>query len=135
MSCADTNQPGTGVTKAPEVVAEKKKVTPEEFITRSPLYVVESVDVFSPPGKISFECTGPCKKETTWTRTYGPEHVNSRDFSLKSFAYQCGLCDRSRLTIIYRIVKKEKRLDPVRYAGGLSRTRPLRPLRLRWRWK
>lgn len=125
--CADVNQPGTGATKASDGVAEKKKVTPEEFITRSPLYVVECVDGFALPAKISFECNGPCKKETTWTKTYGPENVNSRNFSIKSFAYHCGLCDRSRLTVIYKVVKKEKRLEPVRYVGGLSRTPPPPP--------
>lgn len=109
MSDTNVDKPGTDP-------AEKKKKTPEEFITRSPLYVVEAVDNFNPPDPISFVCDGKCQKETTWSRVYGPESVK-QDFSIRYVAYQCGLCQQKRFLIVYRVMKQEKRPAPVRYVS------------------
>jgi len=97
--------------------------TSEEFITRSPLYVVESVDDFYPPAQVSFECDGECAKETTWGRLTAPallDPPNPPDSSIKSVSYMCFRCKEKFFTVIYREMKYEERAMGRGMTTGLS---------------
>ena len=99
--------------------------TSEEFVTRSPLYVVESVDDFHPPDQISFECDGECAKETTWGRLTAPallDPPNPPDPSIKSVSYMCLRCKEKFFTVIYREMKHEERAMGRPMATGLSKS-------------
>ncbi len=94
---------------------------PEEFITNSPLYVVESVDGFASPDKVSFACD-ECKKETTWGRTAhemsNPAYPS--DSSIKWVSYRCFLCAANFFTVIYKEMQYEERAMARPPATGLS---------------
>jgi hypothetical protein len=61
--------PETAKTKTAET---KMEMTPEEFITKAPLFVKIPIG-FYPPKQISFDCLNEkCKKETTWVRVDEP---------------------------------------------------------------
>jgi hypothetical protein len=122
MAEEEINQAGTKATKGapPEAVSKQKIMTPEEFLTKAPLYVVARVDDFHAPNQISFECDGDCAKETTWYKAYGPATVGQEregewqipDYAIKSVAYKCFRCNKRSLTVIYREMEKEKRGSP-----------------------
>ncbi len=101
--------------------AEAEKFTSaEDFLTKSPLYVLIRVDGFSPPPQISFECSGKCGKETTWVRVYDKtlgDVGNIPDSSLKSVGYTCFNCHNSQLTVIYRVMEWERRTVAYRSTG------------------
>lgn len=104
---------------------EKKKadnaggISSEEFITKAPLFVKVTMDEFSPPNAITFDCDSPgCVKGGTWYQVHYPSALgytpNGRgtdvaDGSLKSVAYKCFKCRESALTVVYREMKTEKR--------------------------
>lgn len=102
-----------GATKEADGAA--KKVTPEEFITASPLYVKVPIS-FYPPPQISFNCWNKaCAKETTWSRAYDPTTLGQGqeggeipDYSLKSCAYKCFKCHQSVLTVVYKQINQQK---------------------------
>lgn len=102
--------------------AEAEKFTSaEDFLTKSPLYVLVRVDGFSPPQQISFECSGKCGKETTWFRVYDKtlgDEGNAPDTALKSVGYMCFKCRDSQLTVIYRIMEWERRMVANRSTGS-----------------
>ena len=102
--------------------------TPEEFITDSPLYVVESVDDFSSPDQVSFECD-ECGKETTWGRI-GHELLNPPhhpDTSIKWVSFRCFLCRQKFFTVIYKEMQYQERAMP-REPGTRSTESVLPPL-------
>jgi hypothetical protein len=87
--------------------------------------VVFRVDGFSPPREISFDCT-TCGKETTWFRVYDPSSLGLGqtrtggavpDWSLNSVAYTCFRCKKASLTVIYREMEFERRLEAMPSAG------------------
>ncbi|MGB8478837.1 MAG: hypothetical protein WCE63_08350 [Acidobacteriaceae bacterium] len=111
-----------------------KEVTPEEFITATPLYV-EIPIYFSPPSQISFHCWNKtCAKETTWFRVYGETTLGNGqdggqipDYSLKSCAYKCFKCSDSVLTVVYKEIKRDKVQVRPRLGSGISNTPPTPP--------
>ncbi len=119
---------------AKEAEGAPKKVTPEEFITSSPLYVKVPID-FYPPPQISFHCWNKtCAKETTWFRAYeattlgkGQEGGQIPDYSLKSCAYKCFRCSDSVLTVVYKEMKRDKVTVRPRLGSGISNTPPPLP--------
>ncbi|MGD1215328.1 MAG: hypothetical protein ABR861_10125 [Terriglobales bacterium] len=81
-------------------IDEAKTVTPEDFITRWPLYTPFDFPEFQPPTRISFHCGWPkCLKETTWA-------LNHRKYDnevwLWLVQYQCTLCQRNNIVVAYR---------------------------------
>src|SRR5258705_11873088 len=86
---------------------ETEAITPEEFITTSPLYVKVQLD-FYPPPQVSFHCWNKkCAKETTWFRAYdgttlgrGQEGGQIPDYSLISCAYKCFRCGDWVLSVV-----------------------------------
>jgi hypothetical protein len=101
---------------------KKKQVTPEEFITRWPLYALAPVDRFYIPNSVSFHCDNPstCGKETTWLKMLDPQYVNLEGASggFKWVWYRCGLCNHKVLIVLYREVEREQR--PIRGTGASS---------------
>jgi len=104
-------------------------VTPEEFITRWPLYTPAPVEGFDPPDRVSYHCDGPtCGKETTWLRRGAVQYLNvegSSDGSSYWVGYLCGLCNRKSLMVVYRAFEHEQR-PAKRQASGIS-LRPIPP--------
>jgi len=90
--------------KGPAAEKEQPR-TPEYFITRWPLYTPFDCPGFTPPNPISFDCE-ECGKETTWglSHNYSPP---GQDFT--SARYQCGLCRKKYLTVMYRVSETTKR--------------------------
>jgi hypothetical protein len=104
---------------------EKKKadrtggISSEEFIAKAPLFVKFTVDAFSPPNAITFDCDSPgCVRGGTWYRVHHPSALgytpsgrgtDVADGSLKSVAYKCFKCGESALTVVYREMRTEKR--------------------------
>jgi hypothetical protein len=80
--------------------AAKKEPTSEDFITQWPLYTPFDFVEYTSPDKISFKCDGPCSKETTWAVAY-----RKQDRGLSFVEYQCTLCSKSYLSIVYRTSK------------------------------
>jgi len=105
--------------------------TSEEFITRSALYVPESIDGFQLPERLSFRCdrTESCKNEatTTWSLASGPEALTKRDFAMKMCSYFCSRCSQNCFTVLYRDMKKERREAPIRYMPGSTGSVPGSP--------
>lgn len=105
---------------------ESRKVSAEEFITSSPLFLKVDVDGFSPPQRISVDCFGPCAKETTWVRIHDPLVLSAYengvrktpDSSIKSVAYKCFLCNVATLTVVYREMRSGKKEVPVKAGIG-----------------
>ena len=94
-----------------------KLVSPEEFITRWPLYTPASVDGFTPPERISYHCHGhQCRKETTWVRMGGRQQIDleGHDNWLFWVWYSCGLCNREYLFVMFREIEREMRVLPTR---------------------
>jgi hypothetical protein len=108
-------------TKSPEAEA-KKPITPEEFITRWPLYSPAHVEGFYPPTRVSFHCDGKCAKETTWLRMADPEYesLSAAQDGFKWVWYLCGLCNRNYLLVVYRESEHQKR--QIKRATGLPPT-------------
>lgn len=96
--------------------AKSKLVTPEEFITRWPLYVPAPVEGFNPPTRISFHCnTLTCRKETTWK--LNDERIERLGPGwFRWLWYSCVLCNKAYLLIIYWEIATEER--PVKYSGA-----------------
>jgi hypothetical protein len=99
----------------------------EDFLTKSPLYVLTRVDEFYPPAQISFECEGICEKETTWYRTYDPvvpgrEQGSDKvpDFSIMCVAYKCFRCAKTSLIVVYREMKFEERATTTTFRPPLA---------------
>ena len=92
------------VPKAGSSEPETQQFTPEGFITKAPLFTVARIEQFTPPGRISFECYGVCKKETTWLRLYDTIGLAEKapDDNIRSVAYECTLCTKCHLTVVYR---------------------------------
>ena len=111
-----------------EAKIEQKMWTSEEFITAAPRYVQASVDGFSPPAKIDFDCPS-CEKETTWAKVADEAHLSSTDdgtrkvpdYSIKSVGYKWYKCGAGLVTIIYREVAHGSRVVPQRPSTGQSR--------------
>jgi hypothetical protein len=123
-------QPTTGV-KAAETKA-KKLVTPEEFMTRWPLYTPAAMEIFYVPERISFRCNSPkCGKETTWMKS-GPTQTGAVEGGLELFhwvCYICGLCNVNLFGVIYRELERRERatnIPVVRPSSGLT-SRPEPP--------
>jgi hypothetical protein len=112
-----------------EAKPEQKVWTSEEFITAAPLYVRATVDGFSPPAKIDFDCPS-CEKETTWAKVADEAHLSSPeggtwtvpDFSIKSVAYRCYKCGGGPVTVVYREMAHGSREVSQRPGTGLSRS-------------
>ena len=93
-------------------VKAEKPITPEEFITRWPLYTPATVDGFYAPSRVSFHCDGACKKETTWIRTEDSQYVTLEAIpggGFKYIPYICGLCNRKYLVILYHELEHKDR--------------------------
>jgi len=102
----------------------EEPITPEEFITRWPLYSPATVDGLYAPLRISFHCDGACGKETTWSRTEESQYVSVAGIrtGFKYVAYLCGLCDKNYLVVVYR--ELEHKQKPVSSSsGGLPSTK------------
>jgi hypothetical protein len=99
--------------------------TPEEFVTRWPLYTPAPVEGFHPPTRVSYHCDSlhTCRKETTWLRVNDPQYVDlpGSDGAFKWVWYICGLCNKKYLVIMYREIEHEDR--PVQ--RWLSAPRPV----------
>lgn len=91
----------------------KKLVTPEEFITRWPLYALAPTEGFYAPTRVSFHCDNAsiCGKETTWLRMLDAQYVSleGASGSFKWVWYLCGLCNQKYLIVFYREVEREQR--------------------------
>jgi hypothetical protein len=119
------DEPKSGVKKQSE---EKTVTSNEDFIAKSPLYVLINVDHFEPPQAISFDCeTAGCGKGTTWFRAYEPLPLGKGettrwnevvDYHLLSVSYRCGKCAKSSLSVVYKEVKWEK--QPIKSRGGIG---------------
>jgi len=88
--------PGTGNEVS---VPKEKKATPEDVVTRWPLYEWFEFPEFEPPDRITFGCdTAPnCSKQatTTWA-------VSKRaDVGFHVVEYQCTLCGKRGLFFAY----------------------------------
>src|SRR6476620_4763109 len=97
----------------PQETRTKKPLTPEEFITRWPLYALAPVEGFYAPTRVSFYCDNIpiCGKETTWLRMLDPLYVSLEGVSggFKWVWYLCGLCNQKFLIVFYREVEREQR--------------------------
>ena len=103
-------------TNAPVSSKQKKLPTPEEFITRWPLYANASIEGFSPPSRVSFHCGG-CSKETTWQLMAERQLMNTRNLGGAYWVwYLCGLCSSNYLITVYREAEHVKR--PARRASS-----------------
>ena len=128
-SDATGKEPAAQNTKELTSQGKREVTSAEDFLTKSPLYVLTRVNGFSPPSQISLECSGECGKETTWYRVYYPTPVGGRDqdetkvadYAIHAVAYTCFLCKKETMTIIYREMEFEKR-DATRFATGLTRS-------------
>ena len=121
---AEQESPKVKVVAAkPPDIKTKKPPTPEEFITRSPLYTIAAIEAFYPPDRVSLHCDLPiCGKETTWMRMVNAQYVDFEGTSggYKWVWYICGLCTKNYLVVMYREVAHEQR--PVRLSSsGLPR--------------
>ena len=107
----------------------RKLVTPEQFITRWPLYTPAPVEGFSPPARISYPCSTPliCEKETTWLRVGIATYVRLEDAGTgyNWVWYLCGLCSKKYLVVWYRDVEYEQRPVRRRVSSGLTRNTPV----------
>lgn len=110
---------------------DKKQVSPEEFITRWPLYTPAPVEGFYPPSRVSHDCDGPdCGKETTWMRMIDPKYVDLEGSggSFKWVWYLCGLCNKKYLAVMYKETAHEQRLvKQQRGSSAITRTPPSPP--------
>lgn len=98
---------------------ETKVTSSEDFITKSPLFVLIEIDGFAPPERITFDCeTEGCGKGTTWFKVYDPFPLGKEDsprspevvdWALKNVAYKCAKCGKSALSVVYREMRHEKR--------------------------
>ena len=80
----------------------KKELTTEDFIIRWSLYTPFDFVEYTTPDKISFKCDGlTCSKETTWAVAFRKE-----ERGLFLVQYQCTLCGKSYLSVVYRISKR-----------------------------
>ena len=89
------------------------KVTPEEFVTKWPLYTPIDVDgAFQPQDNISFRC-GNCRKETTWALAGSPSpHRNGSSGAFYSVQYTCHLCKGQTVVIMYRYSQHRTEATP-----------------------
>jgi hypothetical protein len=79
---------------------EAKALTPEDFITRWPLYTPFDFPELEAPSRISFHCGGPkCLKETTWALSH---KKYDHQVWLWLVQYQCTLCQRNSIVVAYR---------------------------------
>jgi len=79
--------------------------TEEDFITRWPLYTPFEFPDYEHPKRISFECSR-CSKETTWGLAAKDWNNSNRCFLI---LYQCTLCQKQTISIIYRVAKTGQR--------------------------
>lgn len=86
------------------MVDQAKPITPEDFVTRWPLYTVAQIDDFEPPSKVSLHCaSAKCGKETTWElKKKSGEWLDSARQSFNWAYYMCAYCDGPYLLIFYR---------------------------------
>jgi hypothetical protein len=96
----------------------KKSHTPEEFITKWPLYTPFPYEKFSAPSSVSFHCDGDCGKETTWFLTGDPTFQSSASPGFHWVQYVCGLCKQRYLLVIYREFAFEMRPIAVSVPAG-----------------
>ncbi len=81
-------------------IDESKTPTPEDFITRWPLYTPFNYPEFEAPNRISFHCQNlKCSKETTWALS---RKRYDDDVWLRLVQYQCTLCQRNNIVVAYR---------------------------------
>jgi hypothetical protein len=80
--------------------AEKPPLTAEDFVIKWPLYTPFEFNEYKSPDRISFDCS-VCSKETTWAVSFRREE---RLFFF--IEYQCTLCGKANLSVIYRISKR-----------------------------
>jgi hypothetical protein len=101
--------------KADAVIAQeaktKKPPTPEEFITRWPLYTPAPIEGFTPPTRVSLHCDGTCGKETTWAKRIDPQYVDLEGVAggFKWVWYICALCTKKYLVVVYREAEHKRR--------------------------
>ena len=101
-------------------------ITPEEFITRWPLYAPATVDGFYAPSRVSLHCDGNCGKETTWLRTEDSQYVSLEGIygeGFKYIPYVCGLCNKKFLVVLYRELDHKDRTRSSSVGGPPSTTR------------
>jgi hypothetical protein len=78
----------------PSDAEEKKRLSPQESITRWPVYTHALIEQFFGPTRVSFHCSNPtCGKETTWARfrRFRKRQVGKIS-GFKWVWYLCGLC-------------------------------------------
>jgi hypothetical protein len=113
----------------------KKPLTPEDFITRWPLYTPAPIEGFYPPLRVSYHCDSPsCGKETTWLRMGDSQYVGFEGIANAGYKwvwYLCGLCNKKYLAVMYRNAEIQQRPAKPRISSGLSRTAPSPPSTLR----
>jgi hypothetical protein len=75
--------------------------TAQEFIEKWPLYTKAAIRDFTPPKSITRACR-ECKKDTTWSLVMAQDVEPSREFEVRIAGYQCVLCNKDTLSVIYR---------------------------------
>jgi hypothetical protein len=97
----------------PPKAEEPKLVTPEEFITRWPLYTIAPVNGFYPPSRFNLHCDNPkCQMQatTTWMVQLDTQYVSlGSDGDFKWVWYQCGSCTKNYLVVMYKELQFENR--------------------------
>lgn len=104
------------VRTSPSEEEQKSVATPEDFITKWPLYTPFESDNFNVPTRLSFHCEH-CGKETTWIRVQDDTYeapVNTQGVGFHWVAYGCNLCGREHLVVMYRVLATSQK--PVRGA-------------------
>lgn len=79
-------------------------LTPQQFIEKWPLYTKADIRGFSPPKSITRMCE-QCKKETTWAIVRGEGVDPGGYFEVRIPGYQCSLCEKERLLVLYRLLE------------------------------
>lgn len=119
-----------GAEAKPPETKVKKQVSPEEFVTRWPLYTPAPVEGFYPPESVSYHCDTPitCGKETTWLRMVNSQYVSLEGINAGGFNwvwYMCGRCKKGYLVVTYRVTRNQQRpVKQIRRSSGLLRTPP-----------
>jgi hypothetical protein len=90
-----------GVRSPSGILRPEDMTTPREFVEKWPLYTKAAIRDFAPPKSITRMCS-QCKKETTWTLAKAEEADNGTSFEVRTAGYQCGLCNKERLLVLYR---------------------------------
>jgi hypothetical protein len=84
-------------------------MTPTEFVENGPLYTRIKLESFNPPGSIMRICDQPtCKRETTWFRLGKTRTITEGSdpkIDVQHVSYECGLCKKSSLGVIYELLE------------------------------